>query len=61
MLDPSDLIATFSDGTDADANGFIDDIAGWDFFWNDNDPYDDVRFDHGNWEAELALSEAVPS
>ena len=57
MLDPSDLIAVFSDGTDADGNGYIDDIAGWDFFWNDNDPYDDTRFDHGNWEAELALAE----
>ena len=57
MLDPSDLIATFSDGVDDDGNGFIDDISGWDFFWNDNDPYDDTRFDHGSWEAELALAE----
>ncbi len=57
VLDPSDLIATFSDGVDDDGNGFVDDISGWDFFWNDNDPYDDVRFDHGAWEAELALAE----
>ncbi len=56
-LDPSDLIAVFSDGEDDDGNGFVDDISGWDFFWNDNDPYDDVRFDHGAWEAELALAE----
>ncbi len=40
MLDASDLIATFSDGTDADSNGYVDDIAGWDFFDDDNDPFD---------------------
>ena len=40
ILDASDLIATFSQGTDGDANGYVDDIAGWDFFDNDNDPYD---------------------
>jgi len=28
ILDASDLIAVFSDGTDADANGYVDDIAG---------------------------------
>lgn len=39
-LDPEDLIAEFSDHTDADGNGFVDDIAGWDFFDNDNDPWD---------------------
>jgi hypothetical protein len=40
FLDASDLIATFSQGTDGDANGYVDDVAGWDFFDNDNDPYD---------------------
>jgi hypothetical protein len=40
VVDGSDLIATFSDGTDADGNGYVDDIAGWDFFDDDNDPYD---------------------
>lgn len=39
VLDPSDLIARFSDGIDDDGNGFPDDIAGWDFFDLDNDPY----------------------
>ena len=47
FLDPSDLIATFSDGVDDDGNGYIDDVCGWDFLWNDNDPYDDVRYGHG--------------
>ena len=40
ILDGSDLIATFSDGTDGDGNGYVDDIAGWDFFDDDNDPFD---------------------
>ena len=39
-LEPSDLIAEFSNGTDADGNGYEDDIAGWDFFDDDNDPFD---------------------
>jgi hypothetical protein len=39
MLDPSDLIAVFSDGTDDDGNGWTDDICGWDFFENDNDAF----------------------
>ncbi|MFT4624004.1 MAG: hypothetical protein ACI8PZ_002660 [Myxococcota bacterium] len=38
-LDPSDLIAAFSDGVDDDGNGWVDDIAGWDFFEDDNDPF----------------------
>lgn len=27
-----------SNGTDDDLNGFIDDVNGWDFYFNDNDP-----------------------
>src|SRR5688572_25085418 len=40
VLDASDLIATFSDGVDDDGNDYLDDIAGWDFFDDDNDPFD---------------------
>ncbi|MGH2957949.1 MAG: thrombospondin type 3 repeat-containing protein [Solirubrobacterales bacterium] len=40
VLDPSDLIAAFSDDTDPDGNGYADDIAGWDYFDDDNDPFD---------------------
>ncbi|MDX6587150.1 MAG: hypothetical protein QOI31_1623 [Solirubrobacterales bacterium] len=46
LLDGSDLIAAFSgdlDGDldpDDDSNGYDDDIAGWDFFDDDNDPFD---------------------
>jgi len=55
QLDPEDLIATFSDGTDADGNGFVDDVAGWDFFDDDNDPWDASSYfaaaNHGSGRA----------
>ena len=35
-----DLIRAFSNGDDADGNAYVDDIAGWDFFDDDNDPAD---------------------
>jgi hypothetical protein len=58
QLDPEDLIAAFSDGTDADGNGFVDDVAGWDFFDNDNDPYDASSYfaaaNHGSGRATEA-------
>jgi len=57
LLDPGDLIGAFSDGADDDGNGYIDDISGWDFLWNDNDPYDDVRDHHGTWESEWSGAE----
>lgn len=38
-FDASDLIAVFSDGVDDDGNGYVDDIAGWDFFTDDNNAY----------------------
>lgn len=51
-----DLIHAFSDGTDADHNGYIDDIAGWDFFNDDNDPNDDSSYfaaqNHGTGRTE---------
>ena len=51
VFDGGDLIINFSDGIDDDANGYIDDIAGWDFMKDDNDPYDDTRYGHGTGEA----------
>lgn len=48
VLDPSDLLAAFSDGIDNDQNGYIDDLAGWDFLWNDNDPAASNDFYHGS-------------
>lgn len=58
VLDPSDLLAAFSDGVDDDGNAYVDDIAGWDFVWNDNDPFDDTDFGHGEGMAEYAAAEA---
>ena len=55
-LDPADLIRNCSDGIDADANGYIDDISGWDFYWDDNDPTDDTEHDHGEWEGMIATA-----
>jgi len=58
ILDPGDIILMFSDGVDDDANGYTDDICGWDFFKNDNDPYDDTRYGHGTGEARDSAAEA---
>ena len=57
VLDPEDLIAAFSDGKDDDNNGYVDDISGWDFFHNDNDPYDDTRYGHGTGESRDSSAE----
>jgi len=48
FLDPSDLLAAFSDGVDDDGNGYVDDIAGWDFFENDNNPGATNRTSYGD-------------
>jgi hypothetical protein len=61
ILDASDLIAVFSDGTDADSNGYVDDIAGWDFFDDDNDPYDASSYssasNHGSGRSAEAIEQ----
>ncbi len=60
-LDASDLIAVFSDGTDGDGNGYVDDISGWDFFENDNNPFATNASnygDHGTGVMEDAAREA---
>ncbi|MSP59187.1 MAG: hypothetical protein EXR72_02400 [Myxococcales bacterium] len=57
ILDPQDLIAAFTDGKDDDANGYVDDICGWDFFRNDNDAQDDTGYGHGDGEARDSSAE----
>ncbi|MEY2425136.1 MAG: hypothetical protein QOI61_708, partial [Actinomycetota bacterium] len=57
LLDPGDLIRAFSDGVDDDNNGYVDDISGWDFFEDDNDPNDDVDYGHGTGESEDSAGE----
>jgi hypothetical protein len=58
MLDPQDVLIAFTDGDDDDSNGFKDDMVGWDFLDDDNDPYDDVQYGHGTGEAEDGFGEA---
>ena len=59
ILDGSDLLAEFSDGTDADSNGYVDDVVGWDFFDNDNDPYDASSYSSAGDHGEDRAAEAV--
>ena len=68
VLTPQDVIIAFSSpsfsgggkagGADDDGNGYVDDIAGWDFLDDDNDAYDDVQYGHGTGEARDSVSEA---
>ncbi len=57
-FDGQDLILRCSDGVDDDGNGFVDDIAGWDFWEDDNDPDDDVDAGHGTGEGQDMVAEA---
>ena len=57
LIDTGDLIKIFSNSVDEDKNGFVDDIAGWDFHEHDNDPYDRVRYKHGTSQAVDSLGE----
>src|SRR5437588_4433177 len=43
---------------DNDHNAFANDIAGWDFVDNKNNPYDDVQYGHGSGEARDSTAEA---
>jgi hypothetical protein len=58
VIDPEDLIFIFSDGNDDDGNGYVDDISGWDFFEDDNDALDEVRYGHGTGESHDSSGEA---
>jgi FG-GAP-like repeat len=46
-LETEDLLILFEDGQDNDGNGFVDDIAGWDFFRDVNTPYGVEEFPEG--------------
>src|SRR5918992_600185 len=58
LLDPQDVLIAFTDGLDLDSNGFVDDVVGWDFLDDDNDPFDDVQYGHGTGEARDSTAEA---
>ncbi len=44
-IDAADILAAWSDGTDADGNGYVDDLIGWNFIDNNNNPLD--GYGHG--------------
>ena len=61
LFEPQDVLIAFTGGAfagDDDSNGFDDDIVGWDFLDDDNDPYDDVQYGHGTGEANDSTAEA---
>ena len=61
LFEPQDILIAFTGGDfggDDDGNGFVDDMVGWDFLDDDNDPYDDVQYGHGTGEAQDSTAEA---
>lgn len=60
LLDAGDLIENplFSNGVDDDNNGFVDDIAGWDFTDDDNNPEESWGQVQGTLHASLAVAQA---
>lgn len=58
-LTPEDLIVAFSDGTDADGNGYVDDISGWNFNRGTNDPQtESSTYTHANGQMIKLVGEA---
>jgi hypothetical protein len=54
-----DLIVAFSDGKDNDHDGFVDDISGWNFHRDTNDPQtDQSTYGHSDGESGQAVAEA---
>jgi hypothetical protein len=57
-ITPEDLIVAFSDGRDDDADGYVDDIAGWNFLRGNNDPQtEDSAYTHANSQMRRAVAE----
>ena len=53
-----DLIVAFSDGRDGDGNGYVDDISGWNFHRDTNDPQtDNSVYGHANGESRQVVAE----
>ena len=58
IVDPEDIIVRFSDGRDDDHNGYTDDISGWDFYNDQNDPATvDSKYGHANSQMRQAAAE----
>ncbi len=57
VIDPEDLIAAFSDGQVHDSTGFKNDIFGWDFYENQNDPAtQDGAYGHADGQMDVLHS-----
>jgi autotransporter-associated beta strand protein len=56
FIDGGDLLLAWSNGKDEDNNGYLDDLIGWDFVNNDNDPRDDSG--HGTHGAGVVIQVA---
>jgi hypothetical protein len=58
LVDAQDILLTHSDGIDDDGNGYVDDVAGWDLFDDDNDAHDASSYssagNHGTGRANDA-------
>jgi hypothetical protein len=53
-----DLIVAFSDHKDGDGNGYVDDISGWNFHRDTNDPQTDQSvYNHANGEQAASVGE----
>jgi FG-GAP-like repeat/Subtilase family len=58
VVDPEDIIVRYSDGADQDHNGYTDDISGWDFYDDQNDPATvDSHYDHAQSQMRLAAAQ----
>jgi len=58
-ITPEDLIVAFSDGRDDDGNGYVDDVSGWNFHRDTNDPQTDQSvYEHANGEQRVIAGEA---
>ncbi len=58
-ITPEDLIVAFSDGRDDDRDGYVDDISGWNFHRDTNDPQTDQSiYSHANGEQRVLAAEA---
>jgi hypothetical protein len=59
VVDPEDVLVRFSDGVDDDHNGYTDDISGWDFYDNQNDPATvDSSYHHSDNQMRQEAAEA---
>jgi hypothetical protein len=57
-VDPEDIIVRFSDKVDTDRNGYVDDISGWDFYNDQNNPATtDSAYTHANAQMIRAAAE----